>query len=320
MSILSSSRLLKKSWVLFLLLQSGRAAETLTVTDPLSPAISGVAALVEGALGDAAVNQTLAGLGGSLATLLRAALAQPALAIEAIPGLLPAAVTSIWTLLGGLLKEAAKPPVVVLGDAKLALVKAAAGVLLNPIALKLDTLEALVEKAATPFCRAAQFTPAAKLPATMTYAKMTLTLETGACGLVGAAKADPKHPGSLVATENFVCQTPSLKWAKTPAVYTPAHTSPAALTAASCRLAVNTTDFWTRTLFSAGPPIVYKSMDALRAAAAAGVQPGPAPPSQLGAWLAQAQQQISDIVAEQVPPPPYNLDALLAKLTLPGTG
>lgn len=35
------------------------------------------------------------------------------------------------------------------------------------------------------------------------------------------------------------------------------------------------------------------------------------------ACFAQAQQQISSIVAEQVPGPPYDFDALLAKLTLP---
>ncbi len=38
----------------------------------------------------------------------------------------------------------------VLGDAGLALVRAAAGVLINPLVVKLDTLEALVEKAAAP--------------------------------------------------------------------------------------------------------------------------------------------------------------------------
>ena len=50
--------------------------------------------------------------------------------------------------------------------------------------------------------------------------------------------------------------------AQTPAIYTPARMAPATLTAAGCRMAVNTTDFWTRTLFSAGPPVEYASMDA----------------------------------------------------------
>jgi len=250
------------------------------------------------------------------------------------------------------------------------------------------------------FCREAEFTPAARVPATLAYAKMTLTLATvpspamsglhvcqcrrhcvssichtapchragndlrwswpghpcthqqlhcfppvrqrssatqGSCGVISAAKADPAHPGSLTVSEDFVCQTPSLTWAKvaahaatpapdlqplsctvcdtslatactcihcqqcmgpstqvdkppdkplkrlackrrmlrkpacapprpgaaqTPATYTPARTAPATLTAAGCRMAVNTTDFWTRTLFSAGPPVEYASMDA----------------------------------------------------------
>jgi len=211
--------------------------------------------------------------------------------------------------------------------------------------------------------------------------------------------------------------------AQTPAIYTPARMAPATLTAAGCRMAVNTTDFWTRTLFSAGPPVEYASMDArgggggpdavlrgaacrvrvhgraprppspvsnpaprrhtavswgqvhfcevgpekgtperaqavrerphvrvphltvqgpvsctevrrrlraasaalpaaqaLRAATAAGAQAGPAPPSALGAWLAQAQQQLSEVVAQEVPPPPYDLGQLLAGLHLSGAG
>lgn len=48
---------------------------------------------------------------------------------------------------------------------------------------------------------------------------------------------------------------------QTPATYSPAQVKPAMMTAAGCRLAVNTTDFWTQTLFSAGPPVLYESMD-----------------------------------------------------------
>ena len=72
-----------------------------------------VAGLIEGLLGDAAVNQTQAALAGSLASLYRAALAHPALALEAVPSLLPDAVTSLWSLLGNALREAAKSPPVV---------------------------------------------------------------------------------------------------------------------------------------------------------------------------------------------------------------
>lgn len=64
-------------------------------------------------LGGAAVNQTLAGLAGSLASLYGAALAQPALALGAVPTLIPDAVTSLWSLLGNALREAAKPPPIV---------------------------------------------------------------------------------------------------------------------------------------------------------------------------------------------------------------
>ena len=64
-------------------------------------------------LGGAAVNQTLAGLAGSLASLYGAALAQPALALGAVPSLIPDAVTSLWSLLGNALREAAKPPPIV---------------------------------------------------------------------------------------------------------------------------------------------------------------------------------------------------------------
>ena len=72
-----------------------------------------MAGLIESVLGGAAVNQTLAGLAGSLASLYGAALAQPALALGAIPTLIPGAVTSLWSLLGNALREAAKPPPIV---------------------------------------------------------------------------------------------------------------------------------------------------------------------------------------------------------------
>lgn len=64
-------------------------------------------------VGRTAVNQTLAGLAGSLAALYSAALSQPALALAAAPQALPDAVASIWSLVGGLLREAVKPPPVV---------------------------------------------------------------------------------------------------------------------------------------------------------------------------------------------------------------
>ncbi len=59
---------------------------------------------------------------------------------------------------------------------------------------------------------------------------------------------------------------------------------------------------------------------ALRAATAAGAQAGPAPPSALDAWLARAQQQLSEVVAQEVPPPPYDFAQLLAGLHLSGAG
>ena len=145
-------------WLFVLIHVSCRAAEAVTLTDPLPSAVTGacarglqpnhitvqvnhrctcntvgyiprcfntvkqartshcaadVAGLVESVLGGAAVNQTLEGLARSLASLYRAALAQPALALGAVPSPIPGAVTSLWSLLGNALREAAKPPPIV---------------------------------------------------------------------------------------------------------------------------------------------------------------------------------------------------------------
>ena len=66
--------------------------------------------------------------------------------------------------------------------------------------------------------------------------------------------------------------------------------------------------------------IKYGAVQALRAATAAGKQAGPAPPGSLDAWLAQAQEQISSIVAAQLPAPPHDLSELLNALIASGSG
>lgn len=81
--------------------------------DTSSSRATDVAGLVEGALSRTAINQTITGLGGSLLAFSKAALSQPALALEAVPNLVPQAMTSIWSLVASALKEAAKPPPVV---------------------------------------------------------------------------------------------------------------------------------------------------------------------------------------------------------------
>ena len=85
----------------------------LQASDTPSSRATDVAALVEGALSRTAINQTLTGLAGSLLAFSKAALSQPALALEAVPNLVPQAITSIWSLVAGALKEAPKPAPVV---------------------------------------------------------------------------------------------------------------------------------------------------------------------------------------------------------------
>ncbi len=65
---------------------------------------------------------------------------------------------------------------------------------------------------------------------------------------------------------------------------------------------------------------MYRAVQALRAATAAGKQAGSAPPASLDAWLAQGQEQISSIVAAQLPVPPHDLSKLLDGLIASGSG
>ena len=48
------------------------------------------------------------------------------------------------------------------------------------------------------------------------------------------------------------------------------YTGPATLITSSCKVAKNTTDGWTRTLYSAGDPVTYASWDDFMAATANG--------------------------------------------------
>jgi hypothetical protein len=47
-----------------------------------------------------------------------------------------------------------------------------------------------------------------------------------------------------------------------PTTYVAQYTGPATLITSSCKIAQNTTDGWTKTLYSAGDPITYASWEA----------------------------------------------------------
>ena len=55
-----------------------------------------------------------------------------------------------------------------------------------------------------------------------------------------------------------------------PSSFVAEYTAPATLITSSCKVAKNTTDGWTRTLYSAGDPVTYASWDAFMAATADG--------------------------------------------------
>ena len=55
-----------------------------------------------------------------------------------------------------------------------------------------------------------------------------------------------------------------------PSSFVGEYTAPATLITSSCKIAKNTTDGWTKTLYSAGDPVTYASWDAFLAATADG--------------------------------------------------
>ena len=58
-----------------------------------------------------------------------------------------------------------------------------------------------------------------------------------------------------------------------PTQYVSAYTAPATLITQSCKVAKNTTDGWTKTLYSGGDPTQYASMDDLKNAILNGTGP-----------------------------------------------
>ena len=61
--------------------------------------------------------------------------------------------------------------------------------------------------------------------------------------------------------------------AQEPTQYVAAYTAPATLITQSCKVAKNTTDGWTKTLYSGGDPTQYASMDDLKKAILNGTGP-----------------------------------------------
>ena len=57
-----------------------------------------------------------------------------------------------------------------------------------------------------------------------------------------------------------------------PSSYVAEYTAPATLITSSCKIAKNTTDGWTKTLYSAGDPVTYASWDAFMVATMNGSQ------------------------------------------------
>ncbi len=58
-----------------------------------------------------------------------------------------------------------------------------------------------------------------------------------------------------------------------PSSYVSEYTAPATLITSSCKVAKNTTDGWTKTLYSAGDPVTYASWEEFMDATANGTAP-----------------------------------------------
>ncbi|CAL8461844.1 g1375 [Coccomyxa elongata] len=145
-------------------------------------------------------------------------------------------------------------------DFSLPLIEVGSGTYLNPATIDLDTLNQLANDFKSPFCSEAFVNATAVVPATLTYSVFTLTLETGACAITTDFTPNPNNPyDDWLASKGFVCKTPELSFTQDPATFTESYTAPATLITSSCKVAKNTTDGWSRQLYSAGDPVTYAS-------------------------------------------------------------
>ncbi|CAK0783795.1 hypothetical protein CVIRNUC_006995 [Coccomyxa viridis] len=141
------------------------------------------------------------------------------------------------------------------------------GITINAATVDLNTLEQLADDVASQFCSPAFSNSSGTVPATLTYPTFTLTLETGACVLTTDFTPNPDNPyDDWLATKGFVCKTPQLSFDQEPTSYVAQYTAPATLITPSCKIAKNTTDGWTKTLYTAGDPVTYASREAFMAA------------------------------------------------------
>ncbi|CAL5222676.1 g5075 [Coccomyxa viridis] len=173
------------------------------------------------------------------------------------------------------------------------------GVVINPASVDLNTLEQLVDDVESQFCSPTFTNSSGIVGATLTYPTFTLTLATGACALTNDFTPNPDNPyDNWLNTKGFVCKTPELSFKQEPSSYVSEYTAPATLITSSCKIAKNTTDGWTKTLYSAGDPVTYASWEEFMDATANGTATPVFSPSDKKGLMAEIAAELHSHIAD----------------------
>ncbi|DBA67673.1 TPA: hypothetical protein ACH3X2_001265 [Trebouxia sp. C0005] len=132
------------------------------------------------------------------------------------------------------------------------------GLTINPDILDLDTAEAAFENFTSEYCSSSFFNASTEVPAVLEGPSLSVTLTTGTCAVV--KNSTQGNDLSDLLEDSLTCIGPELSYTKSPAVFVSQYQSAASFSTKSCQLSVNTTDYFTKVLYSGGADVTYSSV------------------------------------------------------------